>query len=202
MVKGYKLVKNKDIKRLGRRHPGYKLAKGYDSIGYISAELGKEIENLWDDDYIVGIHRTGDTPVTENFLKDVFNNGLINNGHAMQGVKDEYINIERTVSLFKNMIVFVGQLKAAKGYKGSDGSIIVKIPKSYLGMSEGEIKPIFFENNGQIRLLPEFIYGYVSVDDKYNCGDIIKNPNYNNTHDYDNEGLLYDCNADVPSYNK
>ena len=200
MSKGYKLVKIKEIKNLGRRHPGYKLAKQYDAIGYISDELGKEIERIWDEDYIIGIHRTGDTPVTEHLLLDVFNNGLINNGHVMQGAKDNCVSIERTVSLFKNMTVFIGQLKAAKGYRNSDGSIIVKIPKSYLGMSDGEVKPIYFNNNGQIRLLPEFIYGYVPVDDKYNCGDIVRNPNYTDTHEYENEGLIYDTDANLTSY--
>ena len=60
--------------------------------------------------------------------------------------------------------------------------------------------PIYFNNNGQVRLLPEFIYGYVPVYDNYVCGEIIRNPNYRDTHEYENDGLIYDTDAEVSSY--
>lgn len=74
-------------------------------------ELGKELESLFDDDCVVGIHRTGYTMVTPEFLNDVFNNGLINNGDGMQGIVQYEPDITKTVSLQNNFLLMYGQIK-------------------------------------------------------------------------------------------
>ena len=172
------------------------LSKEYDEYGYMSEELGKELDNLFvDEDYIVGIHRTGYTNMDEKTINSIFNKGLINNGHIMQGGMAGNYDIEKTVSLFYDFTIFNGQLKAAHGYKGSEGCIIVKIPKSYLGKSDGDIKPIYYIDEGVTKLLPEFIYGYVPVNDEGILGDIKRNPKYKDIHNLDNEHLLYEESA-------
>ena len=196
--KGYKLIKNFPLLTFNSRvRFQKKYAKDYDSVGYISEQLGKDLEKLFDDDYEIGIHRTGYSVVNKEYLADVFTNGLINNGDAMQGVMrsnpDESMNIEKTVSFMSNIMLLVWQLKIAYGYKDSQGSFIIKIPKSNLGEKDGEIKPIYFKENEHIRrLLPEFIYGYVPCDGKGNVGKIIKNPNYKEVHDYEITDLIYE----------
>lgn len=171
------------------------LAKDYDSRGYMSLELGKELDDLYKaDDYIIGIHRTGYTDITNNTLNDIFNKGLINNGHIMSGGNSGTTDIEKTVTLIYDITVLSGQLKAASGYKNSQGCILVKIPKSYLGKKEGEVKPIYYNDGSLMRLLPEYIYGYIPVSDN-RVGDIVHNKNYKDIHNYNNEGLVYDDSA-------
>lgn len=195
----YKLTKSPCVK--GQHKYLVKLAKQYDKYGYMSSSLGKEIEMLFEDDsYIVGIHRTGYSIVDDEYLKDVFNKGLINNMDAFQGgihTDDNYMNIEKTVTLFHDPIILNGQLKVAHGYKGSYGSVILKIPKSYLGLADGEIKPIYYKDGISARLLPEYVYGYVSVDREGKLGEMIHNPNYTDNHIYiDSEDtLLYESKA-------
>lgn len=178
-----------------------KLAKQYDDFGYMSVSLGREIESLFQDEsYIVGIHRTGYSEVDNEYLKEIFNHGLINNMDLLQGgihIDKDYLDIKKTVDLFYDPILLNGALKTANRYKASAGSIIIKIPKSYLGIEDGEIKPIYYKDGVSTKLLPEYIYGYVPVDKNGTLEEIIHNPNYTDNHVYiDSEGtLLYESKA-------
>ena len=51
----------------------------------------------------------------------------------MSGGNAGTTDIEKTVSIYQDFTILSGQLKASFGYKNSQGCIIVKIPKSYLG---------------------------------------------------------------------
>lgn len=169
------------------------LARQYDEYGYMSEELGRELDSLFKDtNYIIGIHRTGYTPIDEKTINSIFNRGLINNGHIMSGGMDGTHDIERTVSLFHDFTIFNGQLKSAHGYKGSEGCVIVKIPKSYLGLADGQVKPIYYTDESVTKLLPEFIYGYVPVSKDGRLGEIYKNPNYSDFHTLNNTNLMYE----------
>lgn len=187
---GYSLVKDSSL--VNKKYEfEFNLAKQYDNYGYMSEELGRELETLFEDeDYILGIHRTGYTQMTNELINKIFNEGLINNGHVMQGGMDGMTDINKTVSLYQSFTLFTGQLKAASGYKNSQGCFIIKIPKSYVGYKNGEIKPIYYKTD-VMNLLPEFIYGYVPVKDN-KLENIIRNPNYKNIHNYDNKNLYYD----------
>ena len=174
----------------------YELSHKYDNYGFMPQQLGEELEELFESkDYLIGIHRTGYTLINDKILKDIFEKGLICNGHAMLGANVGKNDIETTISLFGDFPILVGQLKLAYEYKLSKGSIIVKIPKSYLGKADGEIKPIYYIDDNILKLLPEFIYGYVPVNDKGELDNIIHNEKYSNTHSYDNEGLIYEQGA-------
>lgn len=199
-------IKNKPfslVKDAGynNKHPFYDLAKDYDNYGFIDKKLGMELYNLFEEGYTIGIHRTGYSKigsVTEHdipdTLKDIFHNGLKNNGDSMQGVVSDsnYISSTDTITFFKDFSIFLGQVKAAYDYKTSDGVIIVKIPSSYISETNEIAKPIYFMDGNLPRLLPEYIYGYVPVDKNGCCGDIIRNKNYKDHHDYQNNGLYYD----------
>lgn len=189
--KAYRIVKEAKIKKANKFF--YKMARGYDSYGFMSKKLGEELNGLFEDDYIIGIHRTGYTVINDSVLNDMFNNGIINNADAMLGVwQDEDVFLDKTFTFFEDFIVMYGQVKSACNYKNSQGVIIAKLPKSYLGLSDGEVKPIYFEDETGIkRLLPEFIYGYVPVKNGV-CGEIVRNYNYKNEHDYENDGLRFD----------
>ena len=189
--KPYKLTKHGYSKR--KVHPEiYEAAKEYDEHGYISTKLAKELCELYNDDYEISIHRTGYTKITPNLIQEIFNDGLINNGDAMQGsVVSSVSERTKTLTPLKNIMLLIGQIKASCHYKNSDGVFLVKIPKSYLGLKDGEIKPIWYNDGENQKLLPEFIYGYIPVKDEI-VGDIIRNKNYHDYHDYDPDGLLYE----------
>ncbi len=191
---GYSILRSS--KTLREHEYMFSLSKEYDNYGYMSQELGEELDSLFlDDNYIVGIHRTGYTYMDDATIEKIFNEGLINNGHIMSGGMDGTQDIQKTVSLFYDFPILNGQLKAAHGYKGSEGCIVVKIPKSYLGKEDGEIKPIYYKKDSNIRLLPEFIYGYIPTDKNGMLGEIIRNPNYKDVHNLDNANLLYEDSA-------
>lgn len=191
---GYSILRSSES--LKEHEYMFNLSKGYDNYGYMSQELGEELDGLFlDDSYIVGIHRTGYTYMDEATINKIFNEGLINNGHIMSGGMAGTQDIEKTVSLFYDFPILNGQLKSAHGYKGSEGCLVVKIPKSYLGKEDGEIKPIYYKKDSTIRLLPEFIYGYIPTNENGVLGDMIHNPNYREIHELENVNLLYEDSA-------
>lgn len=172
------------------------LAKQYDEYGYMSEELGMELDSLFEDEnYAIGIHRTGYNYMDQKMIDNIFNEGLINNGHIMQGGMAGNFDIEKTVSIFRDFTVLNGQLKAANSYKGSQGCIIVKIPKSYLGKADGPIEPIYYKHDNVTKLLPEFVYGYIPVDNEGRLGEINRNPKYKDVHNLDNPNLMYEESA-------
>lgn len=185
----YKLVK--DFKYNSKWYQG--IAKEYDDISVITNEVANELKDICDfENYVIGVHRTGYSNVTPEFLDDVFHNGLINNGHSMHGVQNDYINLERTVSIVSDFTLLVGVLKTGHNYKSSQGMFLVKIPKEDMNENNDSRKPIYFNSDIAPRLLPEYIYGYIPSDRDGNITKIIHNDNYKDAHDYQNEGLLYE----------
>lgn len=170
------------------------LAKEYDEVSTITNEVAEELKGVCDfSKYAIGIHRTGYSSVTPEYLNDVFNNGLINNGDAMQGVDCKYVDLEKTVSLVENYTILIGLLKTGHNYKDSDGMLLIKIPKEDIDYLNSDRKAIFFNDNGTARLLPEYIYGYIPSDKNGNIDRIIHNYNYKDNHNYSDEGLLRNC---------
>ena len=189
---GYSLVKSSNLINKKEKYM-LDISRGYDQFGYMSESLGMELEAIFkDDNYILGIHRTGPY-MSDDKIDKIFNEGLINNGDIMVGAKNGQADITKTVSLYLNFAHFIGHLKAANSYKNSDGCFIIKVPKSYVGYKEGEIKPIYKKDDTML-LLPEYIYGYIEVKDA-KLNNIIRNPNYENIHNYANDNLYYDEKA-------
>ena len=50
--------------------------------------------------------------------------------------------------------------------------------------------------------MPEFVYGYIPVDNDGKLGEIIHNPNYTETHDLDNVNLMYENSAVIKARKK
>lgn len=157
-------------------------------IGKIPLEVGQELEKLYDPNYVICIHRTQiDFETQRKSIIDIFNNGLKNrNGN----------NYTYTITPCNYFPMVISQLVSAYKYRQNTckGSIIMKIPKAYLGLKEGETKPIWFPTENGCNLLPEYIYGYVPCDNG-TLTEIYHNPLYSDTHDYQNDGLLYDADC-------
>lgn len=152
----------------------YDLADKIDNIGYLSDDVGVELDNLVNDDYVIGIHKTSFQNVDE-----IFNKGLINNGkHAWQVIDNGERNISDTVELCYDSVTLILKLKKAHEYKDAKGSFIIRIPKADLAKNDGIPQPIYIIKDGYYYLKPEFVYGYIPVDKNDNLGKIIHNPNY------------------------
>lgn len=190
--KPYKLIKKNRFKSKYIRN----LSKKYDDYGFISKELGEELRFLFKEKgHKIGIHRTGYTNFDEEDINDLFTKGLKNYGDIMQGAQRNYINTTKTVDFESNFTIFIGMLKTACNYKGcTTGAVIVKIPEDYveIGIVKKPTKPIYYNDNGVMRLLPEYIYGYIPLGEKGIVGNIIRNPNYTDIHDYKSDGLISD----------
>lgn len=187
---GYSIIKSS--KNLSQNTYMMKLADQYDKYGYMPQELGEELDNLFmDDNYVIGIHRTGYTGITNEVLDNIFNKGLINNGHVFSGANTGQCDIEKTVTLFNDFSILCWQLKVSHGYKGSEGCVIVRIPKECLYETNKNPMPMYYVDQGINRLLPQYVYGYVPVDKEGKLGNIHHNSNYS-TKTIDNENLLFD----------
>src|SRR5690606_17793363 len=137
--------------------------------------------------YVICTHKTS---VEEKTIRDIFTNGLMNSGQN---------EIDHTATVIHSLPQLIHEIDSY-GYYGAryfSGVFIIKIPKAYLGLAKGEVKPIWFDSKETtylheiMRLLPEYIYGYVD-NENGNFSSIIKNPNYTDLHCYENDGLLYD----------
>lgn len=182
----YKLVKSNCFDKTDKLLVD--LAKTYDRIGYIDKSVGEEIEKLFiDPEYIIGVHYTENNTIDHNYIDDIFMNGIINRKGDSKDtiISEEDLNIEETIELCNNPVKFHGKLKAAHYHNGSKGCFVVKIPKSYLGLEEGDVKPIYYTyycEQPSIRLSGEFVYGYVPVDENGKVGSFINNRNYTDHH--------------------
>ena len=164
----------------------YETALEVDNIGYMPYEVGMELDKIINDpnsEYIIGIHCTRNP--NEGMIDKIFKEGLINNGHLASGASDGFTSISSTVAMFRSLPnSFIEAIKYIKyGRYGFGDRIIFKIPKSYLGESKGEVKPIFYENDGIMRILPEFILGSLTVDENQVVSNFKYNPNYKDTHE-------------------
>lgn len=183
--KSYKLVEN--IKYSRKEAIIKELAEDYDGFGMIEYKVGKELEEIYKDSdrYAIGLHFTGFSDTSDKFINTVFDEGLINNQDAMQGIQTVYTDIEKTVSFVGNFTIFIGQLKSAHSYKMSEGAFLIKIPKEFLSddTPDFEKQPIYRQDEiGIRRLLPEFIHSFIPVSEDGEVVEIIKNPNYRDEH--------------------
>lgn len=160
------------------------------TYGYISEELGRELENLFNDvgyigsglnfthlGYEIGIHLTGYSPINEEYIETCFNNGLINNGHSMHGggMNNFAPSIDLTTTPMDSVPFTVNHLKKGHSYKGSEGAVIIKYPHELKGDNE---KLQYFDGIAY-RILPNYVYGIVLLKENGIVGDLIKNPNFN-----------------------
>ena len=117
---------------------------------------GLTLQGLYDyqnDDYVIGIHRTASDK--EDFLEK----GIVMRGN----------DFTSGVQPFKNFTFFLREIKYCESYKMSNGCFIVKVPKKdiYLKDSNETTEPIYYKDeNGLLRLRPEFIAAYVPVVNK------------------------------------
>ncbi len=145
----------------------------------IPEQIGKTLETIFEnpnDDLC--IHRTDYS--LEQITQVMFQKGI--------PVRDT--DYTSNLSKFKHFPTILEQIAVCSEYKNAKGCLLVRIPKN-------NQLPLYYKDNNfvpnleQLFLLPEYIYGYVPVEDG-KLKDVILNPNYVENHSYRVDDLYYD----------
>ena len=127
--------------------------------GTMSEYLDKYLNHLVNlDNVLIGIHRVGCLP--DKYIEDILLNGIVMTGHMGSGAITTP-KLEYNVSYYSDNKTIIKELMYADTYKNSRGSILIKIPDADL------TKNIFIINNGEVRLNPKYILGYIPVSNHH-----------------------------------
>lgn len=130
----------------------------------INSNTASTFENLYSNpDIDVGIHNVG--YASKDDINDILENGLIMTEDSMSGGAMPSPNKipDYTNNVFKTSNLYDGLLMTSNSYKGSHSEIVVAIPS---GTKVNDPSLYAWDNSiGYWRLKPEYIVGYVPVDD-------------------------------------
>ncbi len=188
--KGYKMVNSRGYLTYSRCMQEW--AKEYDKSKYknISEELGQELETLFEEGYIIGVHKLVNR-VNNNAIADCFKKGflILKNSSDLPDINLDF-------ELTNLLPMFISCLKTS-----SNQVLLIKIPEEYIGyaLTGDPVLPIYRKENNDYYLLPEYIYGIVDCQkDFINMDDFSKNNTYKNHHGYFASNLVYDASVEVP----
>lgn len=166
-------------------------------------KLGMELEKIFfDDDYVIGVHRTG----AEGNAVEILKNGLNLTGHTLSGGAGDTggIDLKKNITFHTEYIDFIKALSEGATYKtyglGYGDAIIVKIPKADIKNFD---KIVDFSDVTPV-LKPEYLVGSVrsQVDlssKKIKIMDIVYNLRENNGIDssIDNQNIINDVEENI-----
>lgn len=171
--------------------PYIKKTVNFDSeLNCLSNRVREDLDVLFNnDDFIVGIHK-----IEQSEIIDAFENGIIDDVNYIEDESSNSISIEQIVSFYKNPSSLVKAIKQMN-LQNSEGVAVVKIPRYYINnyTFDNVEKPIYYiDKDSNFRLLPEFVYGFMSVESSGNIKGILENKKYNDIHEYSTTGLIED----------
>lgn len=135
----------------------------------INKEIGEALEQIYsydEEDYVTAIHRTS-LPY-EDIISKIFTQGICYDRDTNPYYADH-------AQVFNNFPFMLRELKYCEDYKMSQGAVILKIPKKYIGKDETDTPlPLYYKGkDGKTYLRPEFICAYVSVRNQKLCDYVI-----------------------------
>lgn len=141
-----------------------------------SSEVKEYLENLTcqqnNTEYILGIHRIG---ASEEHLKNIFNQGIIVQGHQSGAAKGTP-ELKNTVSYYPDNSIIMKEVACADQYKSSRGSVVVKIPKEDIISNNIYITD---EESNNMYLNPKYIVGYFPIEYDKTISQIITSDTIN-----------------------
>ncbi|MBR4693602.1 MAG: hypothetical protein IKP07_02210 [Bacilli bacterium] len=145
----------------------YNLMAGWDEVCNFDRETGEYLNSLFaDPNYVTAIHRAylgpvrdiDGVPSNEN-IKSIVEDGLINNGHGMQGVFDDIPSLSLTttpMTSFGDLINLVGS------YKDNNVTVILQFPTEEVDVDLSfKGKDVYINNGGVSYIDPKYIKGVV-----------------------------------------
>ena len=131
-------------------------------ISPINSEFSQKLDNMLSEENVLyGIHRVGDT--SDKGIMDILENGLEMTGHGWF-VDQSALELNQNVGYYPDNMQIKSELICAHGYKGSKGSLLIRIPDEDL--KTGDI--FITEEKKFKRLNPKYIVGYVPIIMKQN----------------------------------
>lgn len=164
MKKGKDLIDNLKFKQKFNKVE-YEYVKDWRNIGTTSLDVEKNLKEMFfDDDYVIGFHRTPDGL----FNDSIYNDGLFLTGHGSSGIFNQNIDLDRNISFVSNSTdfdyeKFLYELRSSGYYKSASGTghaMIVKIPKADIDNFDKILK---YDGMNYV-LKPDYIVGDVFVD--------------------------------------
>ena len=149
---------------------GYSL-NSFEYLGINNGTMSKELEQYLNElvshnNVLIGINRVGQLP--DEYIIDSLLNGILMTGHSGSGVFSKPKLCEN-VSYYADNRIIIKELMYANTYKNSKGSILIKIPDSDLQNDDIIIQ----DKNGNYRLNPKYILGYIPVSKDHHIERII-----------------------------
>ena len=146
----------------------------------IDKNIGETLEQIYfydEEEFVTAIHRTSLSK--DQIINEVFTKGLCYENYT----EPDYSNHAQVMGNFPFML---REIKYCNSYKFSQGVVILKLPKKYIGKAQtDEILPLYYKgNDGKTYLRPEFISAYVPVKDR-ELKDVIFNTKINDIYNKD-----------------
>lgn len=140
---------------------------------------------------LLGLHRVG--RASEESIADMLKNGLKMTGHIGSGAITNQIELDQNVSYYSDNKKIIKELMYADQYKDSSGSILIEIP------DEDLTSPTLYykDSNGEVRLNPRYILGYVPVDKNHHLDRILTEKDFINSEDYGTSTTDYQSELEV-----
>ena len=151
----------------------YNMVEGWDDVCNLSLETGEYISSLWreDVDKIPAIHRVnvgeikldGTVPTNSNLLS-IMRDGLINNGHAMQGA---LVKGAPDISLTATPLdSFTGMINLLASYKNNNVIVILQFPRLLVDKdlkftTPGAANTIYNKEDNIHIIKPEYVLGAI-----------------------------------------
>jgi hypothetical protein len=140
----------------------YNLIKDWDEKCNLSRNSGEFLESLLrDENSTIAIHRAN---LDIANLVNIMEEGLINNGHAMQGVSNNgapALSLTTTpVTSFSKLINVLGS------YKNNNVIVVLKFPKEIVDKSLNAKEGIYIKKNDLYYINPNYIEGTIIKQEK------------------------------------
>ena len=182
----YTEIKNEEMTKLKNRWNelkklGYE-CDSFETYSEIPFTMTKEMEEkliplVEEEHVILGIHRVGEA--NEIMINDMLENGVLITGHG-GNVSESGPVLERNFGIYADNRIILKEIANAKGYKNSNGSIVIRIPDKEL------TENIFVtDKNGMSRINPKYIIGYFPVNKEHCINKMIVAPKKISTNNYE-----------------
>ena len=165
------LAKCEKINKYDKYEFFFDLAHGWDEQCNLSRTAGEQINTFMrDESNVTAIHRTDVGRITtkeglpnNKNINSIMNEGLINNGHAMQGAYTDIPPLSLTTS---PLITFGDLINLVGSYKNNNVTIILQYPRELvtddLHFTSEELGKKFYSGEGKEHVIePEYVMGVI-----------------------------------------
>ena len=165
------LAKCEKINKYDKYEFFFDLAQGWDKECRLSRATGEQINAFMrDGSNVTAIHRTDVGRITSKDglpnnknINSIMNEGLINNGHAMQGAYTDIPPLSLTTS---PLITFGDLINLVGSYKNNNVTVILQYPRELvtndLHFTSEELGRKFYGSDGKEHVIePEYIMGVI-----------------------------------------